>query len=179
MRVVLAKLVGWLEIIEAAIAIFSMTVITVLTGIQVFYRYIINDPPIWAQEVTVYFFVWFNLMAIAVVYKRRAHITMDLFVNWMPEAARRICAIAVHVLMFAFLVLMMWLSIRLHLFYGRFVSPMMQIPKNVLTYPLLFTVASMIVTSIHFAIMEIRGEKARAVSMMRDLGHSGDLSRLQ
>lgn len=76
--------------IDDIIAVFALSVVTFLTIINVFCRFILNNPISWAEEVTLGFFIWLIFVGISSAMKRGGHIGVDYFINKMPVTLRKI-----------------------------------------------------------------------------------------
>ncbi len=70
---------------------FSMAAVI---GLQVFFRYALNDSLFWSEELGRLILVWLTFLGASVAYKRGAHIGVDALVNALPPAGKRIASIA-------------------------------------------------------------------------------------
>jgi TRAP-type transport system small permease protein len=69
------------------VAFFLVMVGSVSIG--VFFRYALNHPLIWTEEVSNFSFLWAVFLGGAAVAKRREHIVVDTLVELLPSAPRR------------------------------------------------------------------------------------------
>lgn len=76
-----AAITKLLEIITAA----SLVIAVALTLVQVIYRYILQQPLSWSQEVVMMAFVYSVLFGAALAIKNREHLTVDLY-EQIPKA---------------------------------------------------------------------------------------------
>lgn len=83
--VVLAAL---LTIAKASVITISVVMI-IVTLAQVVFRYVIAAPLPWSEELARYCFVWIVFLGGAIGLSRGIHLGVDLFVNMLPEGARR------------------------------------------------------------------------------------------
>jgi TRAP-type C4-dicarboxylate transport system permease small subunit len=74
--------------IECAAAL-SLAVMTALVIIQVFYRYVLQDPLTVTSEVSVYAMVWVVMLGSTIAVRKRTHIAVSLVVDKLPPALRR------------------------------------------------------------------------------------------
>lgn len=70
------RLVGRVEV-GLAIAILSVIVATILS--QVFSRYVLGRPLIWAEELATYLLIWLAFVAASATYKMRRHIAIQTY----------------------------------------------------------------------------------------------------
>ena len=65
-----------------------ITVITLVSGLQVVCRYLFNNSLTWSEEVSRYLFVWTGFLTLSLSIKCRSIISIDAFVLWMPRRVR-------------------------------------------------------------------------------------------
>jgi TRAP-type transport system small permease protein len=83
----------WFNAIDDVISSIALSVIILLTGINVFCRFVLNNPITWAEEIAVGLFIWFVFIGVSSAMKRNSHIGVDYFVNKMPKPLRIVCSI--------------------------------------------------------------------------------------
>jgi len=66
--------------------------------LQVFTRYVLNDPIAWTQEFVLIVYIWIVFWCAAFMLREREHITFDMVAVSLPMALRRGLAIALTVL---------------------------------------------------------------------------------
>ena len=62
-------------------------------GIQIFTRYVLNDPVIWSQELCSLAYLWVVCVAGATLVKEREHIAFDMIYHHVAAPRRRLLAI--------------------------------------------------------------------------------------
>jgi C4-dicarboxylate transporter DctQ subunit len=80
------------EIEETSIAI-CLGLMTLITFANVLARYVFETNILWALELTSFLFAWLVLMGVSYGVKTHIHIGIDVVVNMMPPAGRKIAAI--------------------------------------------------------------------------------------
>lgn len=80
------------QIEENSIAI-CLGLMTLLTFANVVARYMFNSNIIWALELTLYLFAWLILMGMSYGVKKHIHIGVDVVINLLPPAGRKIAAL--------------------------------------------------------------------------------------
>jgi TRAP-type C4-dicarboxylate transport system permease small subunit len=73
----------------AAVLLASMTIIVFL---QVLFRYVLNHPLDWSEELGSFAFVWMSLLGASIGLKRKEHPRLDLVVNHFSSKAQRLIA---------------------------------------------------------------------------------------
>lgn len=59
--------------------------IVLITLAAVWWRYVINDPISWTEQVSRILFVWVTFLGAAVLYREKSHITIDMFLEMIPQ----------------------------------------------------------------------------------------------
>jgi len=66
--------------------------IVILIGVQVVYRYILNDPLSWPEEVARNAFVWLIALGTVKLFRERTNYVIDFFLVSAPQAVQRVAA---------------------------------------------------------------------------------------
>lgn len=62
-----------------------MAAIVLITLAAVWWRYVVNAPIAWIEQVSNMLFVWTVFLGSAVLYRQKLHIGVDMFVNMLPS----------------------------------------------------------------------------------------------
>ena len=99
----------WLRLLkEGADLVGVLLFTTAFLGfiVQIFFRYVVNRPILWTEEVTMIAFVWTVFWAAAFMVNIREHVTFDVVYEVMTPQVKRIMAIfSMIVLIVAFVLL--------------------------------------------------------------------------
>jgi TRAP-type C4-dicarboxylate transport system permease small subunit len=89
----------------AAIILASglMMVLVVVMGVQVFFRYVLNDSLIWAEEVCRYSLVLLTFLLIGAAFERGELVRFDVLTNMLPERVKAPLNIFIYLMMIGFL----------------------------------------------------------------------------
>ena len=87
-----------------------MTVMVVVTSLQVIYRYVLSAPLSWSEEASRYCFVWIIFLGAVLGLERGVHIGVDILTNRLPATIRRSLTIASHLLIGVFCLLVAYAS---------------------------------------------------------------------
>jgi len=92
---------------EEILMVFLLALMSVLIGLQVFMRYVMNDSLTWSEELARYAFIWATYIGVACAVKRNAHICVEAVVNKLPSLYQHYAAILSHIIfiVFAFMVM--------------------------------------------------------------------------
>lgn len=86
-------------------------VIIVSTFTAVFFRYVLNESIIWAEELARYLFVWLAFLGSALALKNRMHIGLDLIISSLPPKSKTVMEGLITVLVGVFLVFVITASV--------------------------------------------------------------------
>lgn len=86
----------WVSIIAIALVMF-------LVLLQVFYRYALNDPIGWTQEISVFCTMIVVMLGAAIAFKRGDHISISFFVELFPVKVQKVITIIANLITIVFL----------------------------------------------------------------------------
>jgi TRAP-type C4-dicarboxylate transport system permease small subunit len=98
--------------------------------LQVFFRYVMNSPLYWSEEVARYAFVWLVFIGAAIASKRGTHIGVDYIVMHLPELPKNFLAIFVNLLVLSFIAYVIYMSAGVIKSNMTQLSPAMRIPMG-------------------------------------------------
>jgi TRAP-type C4-dicarboxylate transport system permease small subunit len=81
----------WIAEVTAALLFLAMFAAFLL---QVFTRYVLNDPVTWTQEFVLIAYIWIVFWCAAFLLKEQEHITFDMLFVSLPPGLRRWLAVA-------------------------------------------------------------------------------------
>jgi TRAP-type C4-dicarboxylate transport system permease small subunit len=87
--------------------------IVVITLAAVWWRYVLNAPLAWPEQVSRIMFVWVTFVGAAVLYRERLHVAIDMFVSHLPRAGRRAVGWAVELIILGFNVVLLLYGLKL------------------------------------------------------------------
>ena len=82
-------------------------------AIQVFFRYVIEDPPTWTEELARYLFAWQIFIAAGLAFGRGSHIVVDVLLLVLPSGKQRLLAGVTDAIVLGFLSVLVWLGISM------------------------------------------------------------------
>ena len=101
------KFLKWLDNnFEEKIMMVLLMAMTLIMGVQVFCRYVLNDSLSWSEEITRYLFIWITFLSIGYCIEKNISLRIDQFVNVLPFLLRIIIQIVVMMVSAAFFLYM-------------------------------------------------------------------------
>lgn len=124
--------------------------------LQVFFRYVMNSPLYWSEEIARYAFVWLVFIGAAIASKRGTHIGVDYFVMHLPELPKKFLAIFVNLLVLAFIAYVIYMSMGVIKSNMTQLSPAIRIPMGYvfMAIPIGFSISFVYVTISLYAIVK-------------------------
>jgi TRAP-type transport system small permease protein len=118
------------NILEYIVGIL-FTVLIFITLLGVFYRYILNDPISWTEEVGRYLMIWMTLFGATVGVKRGIHLRLDInlfsfFPKWAVPAGKMLIDICV----MCFLFVVAYYGMKYCKVANAYTSPILGVPMG-------------------------------------------------
>ncbi|HYR36565.1 MAG TPA: TRAP transporter small permease [Burkholderiales bacterium] len=124
------RLFSWIDrgVEHGVAAIFAAMCLVGL--LQVFNRFVLNRSLSWSEEFQIYCHVWIVFLAIAIAYRRGAHLSVESFSGMLPPRARRVFDVVIELLWIWFAVSLAYLSWRVSEVAKLQYSPGLEIPMS-------------------------------------------------
>jgi TRAP-type C4-dicarboxylate transport system permease small subunit len=89
-----------------------VAVMTLTTLLQVIFRYALNDPLVWSEELARFLFVWIALVGAGAAMRTGGHFGLDLFYRKFPAAGRTGVAMLISTIIAVFAAVLLVFGIR-------------------------------------------------------------------
>ena len=110
--------------VNDAVVVVLFLAMTITVIIQVFFRFVIQSPLRWTEELARYLV----LMASAIAMRNRSHLQVDVLTSALPQKPKRILTAIVDLLTIVFLCIMTYFGFKVVQSTTAQTSPAMQIP---------------------------------------------------
>ncbi len=97
------KLSIFIERLAAYPCIFATGAMTVVVILGVLFRYVLQSPLSWSEEVARYLMIWAASLAISIGVMRREHLGITFLISRIPPSAQKYVAILVNLAVLWFL----------------------------------------------------------------------------
>lgn len=123
----------WAFVTKAAeiVCVLGFAALFAIFVTQVFFRYVLNDPLSWTQEVAGILYVWIVCVGAATIVTEREHVSFDLIYESVRPATRRVLALAGTGLILAILLATLYGNYDYIAFTARQKSPTLRLPMTV------------------------------------------------
>ncbi|HEY3077600.1 MAG TPA: TRAP transporter small permease [Burkholderiales bacterium] len=124
------RVLAWIDrgVEHGVAAIFAAMCLVGL--LQVFNRFVLNQSLSWSEEFQIFCHVWIVFLAIAIAYRRGAHLSVESFSSMLPPRARRVFDVVIELLWIWFAVALAWLGWRVSEVAKLQYSPGLEIPMS-------------------------------------------------
>jgi TRAP-type C4-dicarboxylate transport system permease small subunit len=126
MRDLLQRVDTW--ILRIASLLFAGFLVCVV--LQVFFRYVLQRPLDWSEELAVYLFIWSSLLAAAILVGKDEHFVISFFVERLCPASRRALEVAITLLCMGFALLVVVKGINWSWRMRSALSTILQVPQG-------------------------------------------------
>ena len=113
--------------LEEVFLALSHATIATLVVVAVFFRYVLNDPLTWTEEIIVLLFTWMLFVGLANAFRARMHIRIDALLLVLPRKAWPILGFFAVTATVLTLVGLTWFGIEQAIGLGGTETPMMRI----------------------------------------------------
>ncbi len=89
-----------------------MAGIVIIMGVQVFFRYVLNDSIIWAEEMSRYLLIWITFLFLGIAYQRGELISLNLFLQKVPRIVQLVLTILAFLAILGTLGVLTWYGFK-------------------------------------------------------------------
>lgn len=104
------KKVDFIVMLAGYAASYMMPILALIVASEVFSRYFLNKPTVWAFDLSLFLFGYIAILGGAYAHQKRAHIVVDILYVRVSPKTKRIFNIISYLLGIFFLLLMVYLS---------------------------------------------------------------------
>jgi len=97
--------------VDVATAV-TFVIMTLSLALQVVFRYVLNRPLVWSEELALLFFVWFVFLGGSAGMRDERQIRVDVIDLYLPTSVRRVLEPLLTLLSLAFLALVVFYGIK-------------------------------------------------------------------
>jgi TRAP-type C4-dicarboxylate transport system permease small subunit len=144
------------------IGAFLFMIILFLAFIGVFFRYVLNDSIIWAEEIIRYSFIWMFFLCLPEVTRTGAHISLDYIPSHVHGITKKVIDIAIEIINDIFLLIIIIYGVKITIINMAQGSPALQIPYAYIYFAIPVGGTLMLLSSIQRVYKIIKNETAEA-----------------
>jgi TRAP-type C4-dicarboxylate transport system permease small subunit len=93
---------------ELVIGVSLTVVMVAAVFLQVVFRYVVNQPLSWSEELARYIFVWASMLGASMGIKKKSHFSLDALLKLFPRSQKKALEIILYCLMSVFLIILVY-----------------------------------------------------------------------
>ena len=97
-----------IEKICGVLCVFCFAAMTAVAILGVFFRYVMQSPFMWTEEVARYLLVWLGFTAVSIALRQDKHIKVEVLASFVPLIVVKLMRYIVDVLIAIFFVVLLW-----------------------------------------------------------------------
>lgn len=109
-----------------------VSVMMVVGGMQVFWRYVLKDSLYWSEEVMRYLNIWTIFLGISIGVPRSSHVAIDAIIRAFKGRAKFIATMTVHMFSLLFFIALFGVGIKFTLYNMGQLSAAMRLPMSMI-----------------------------------------------
>ncbi|HEX2830063.1 MAG TPA: TRAP transporter small permease [Burkholderiales bacterium] len=110
------RLVRRVNLLVQYVVIAQFAVLVAVVAAAVFWRYVLNDSIVWAEELSRYLFVWISFLGGGLGVGTNIHVGVDSLVELLPARPKLVVQIAVELLIVVFTGVLIWVGWQFMMF---------------------------------------------------------------
>ncbi|MGQ9778947.1 MAG: TRAP transporter small permease [Bacillota bacterium] len=126
-----------LDVLEIYLPVVTFSIMLVAFALQIFTRYVLNNPLTWPYEVSVFAYLWTCLMGAAFARRLNAHVSFAIFYERLSPRSKIISRLVANVLVGAAFLVLFIPSYRYISFLKFQKSTVFRLPYNLIYAPYL------------------------------------------
>jgi TRAP-type C4-dicarboxylate transport system permease small subunit len=113
MTAMIGRLSDWVTEVAKAFLGICVAAIVLITLAAVWWRYVVNAPIAWIEQVSNILFIWITFVGAAVLYRQKLHIGVDMFIEMLKGRAKEVMFWVIEVGNLFFIVVLFIYSLKL------------------------------------------------------------------
>jgi TRAP-type C4-dicarboxylate transport system permease small subunit len=105
--VIVDKIGHIIEISFGAVSVFIYAAMSAVTLMGVFFRYVMQSPFMWTEEVARYLMLWLGFLGIQLAMRRKVHVSIEVLAGFLPPKILKFKNVLVNLLIAFFLVIIL------------------------------------------------------------------------
>jgi TRAP-type C4-dicarboxylate transport system permease small subunit len=142
------------------IAIVFFIVMIIASAAQILFRFLLNLPLDWTEEISRFLFVWSTMLGISIYTKSRAHSTVDVLMMMLKEQHKRYLLLLIDVLSLIFIVVIIAGGFKMTSITMNQLSPSCGIPMGLMYLSVPVSGIIMLLINIEHILKDIVGGEA-------------------
>lgn len=97
-----------IEKICGILCVFCFATMTIIAILGVFFRYVMQSPFMWTEEVARYLLVWLGFTAVSIAMRQNKHIKVEVLASLVPSIVVKMMGYVVDIMISIFFIVLLW-----------------------------------------------------------------------
>ncbi|WP_017756228.1 TRAP transporter small permease [Calidifontibacillus oryziterrae] len=155
------KVVDGLNNVVKYILYLLLTILIIAVFAQVVFRFVLEQPLAWTEELARYCLVWITFLGAAYAMSKKAHIGLEFFKDRLPKLGRDFLTILSALVSIAFFVILLVQGYELVNRSMAQLSPVLRLPMGVVYAVMPISAILLIINTISITIHGVKGGAQR------------------
>jgi TRAP-type C4-dicarboxylate transport system permease small subunit len=133
------------------VSVVSLSVICVTMLLQIFLRRVLRSPLEWAEDLSVFLFIWITFLGAAILFEKRLMISVDTLTSLLPAPVQRVVEAVSDSIILVAVAYLLRLAVQFLVrqkSMGHNLGGALRMPSWVIMIPVIICLASMILSSL-------------------------------
>lgn len=126
----MTKIIGYINFTVKHLLNLILGLLTAIVFAQVIFRFVINQPLAWTEELSIYCLVWITFLGAAYALSLKAHIAVDFFTSLFPLFIRKILYTLAALVSITFYIILVYQGYTLTMHSMTQLSPVLRVPMG-------------------------------------------------
>ncbi|MFA9458407.1 TRAP transporter small permease [Halalkalibacter sp. AB-rgal2] len=127
------------ELLEVYIPAIALTILFAVFNLAIFFRYVLNDPLRWANEVSLMCFLWAVLFGAAYAWRKKEHVAFTILYDLIPDKGQLLMRLVGNTFIAISLIIVLYPIYDQLAFMQRLSSTTLDIPLSIVYSPILIS----------------------------------------
>ena len=127
---------GKISLLSKWVASIGLILMTAIIVVQVFFRYVLNNSPVWAEQAALLLMIWYVFIAAAAGVREGFHIRIAVIAESLPDGLQRWVRSLTHLLVLLFGVAMAVFGAQLSVVTWEHVIPTLGLSRGLAYIPI-------------------------------------------
>lgn len=106
------KIFAWLENLQTGLVVFALAAMTIVVGMQVFFRFVVKGSLPWSEELARYLMVWAVFIGASLGAREGVHVGVEAFIDLLPKSFKIKAVILSGLISVVFCIIVAYLSFK-------------------------------------------------------------------
>ncbi len=100
------------KIVDIVVVVLFIIIFAVVL-LQIFFRYVLNSPLVWSEELSRYLFIWISFLGWTLATRHKTHIKVEFALKALPEKMQFVVKVITQIIVIFFVGMLVYLGIKM------------------------------------------------------------------